>query len=908
MIPADAEYQAFEVQKLGASPAVRATFLPFLWPPGVNGGAFTHCAFVAPGRIQADYAGFSGGQWISEVLNANLQIPTSPAVFTWGWNYPGFDGLLYWRTAANAADLAAAAWTLVNQGDTLNLQAFYQFKLTLEGYRAWAVDEVGDADDFTAWAEDDPGLIDAYQGYAAEDHVRGDPLCYIENLQLLGEFTVVTDIEKAGTVTQEMPKAFDDLVAGVHSGLLLNNRQNSVAQVGGVPVVTQAPLYSPDKGSFLFASEANWYGKQLRIDLGWSTGGFLAAPFLEDSGLFEETWTEFLTLFLGKLTKWGPVVRAVDQDGKAQANTVEIYAKDFLADCLQKRIALPAADGTPQPLTFGEFLCQADAVIGWSPAPILRSAYFAAPNYNELDHVVALGGGAFSLAIPGLMGVRAFRASVSGPNQSAYGSIVLPYSEEIFVTGTLCFQTIPGAIANLNMTFLQIIDASGAADFAITIDNTGAVYSNLGGQSKFNLEAYQGVPLPFALWVSPTNPGYAKLFLNGDEVLTFQANLSGDRPLEFRFGADTGATAESWIIDFDDIKVRSKYFLNAFRVTGAPFKAIGPVYLDNVPQPDSQTVGSNIQTLTRFPEYGLVQFTSTDSNFKPSGTVLARVINHPGGVHALDIIQALFAQTGLSTYLDDTALAAAYAACPNDLIHARFDGSSSSSQTTPGYSGLQDLSSVGITIADCLKAICSRMLYWVFIDAGKIKVAPYTGIPPASPVLAFDGSNLKECDQIIDMDSLNNFVSAVYGWYSRNPSLYYLAQDAAAQAQDAANNLALAQGQPLPYPVVVWTGVALDFSWGGSSGGGSGAQVACENRAVVQSKVDLLLKFLSAQERLEPIKSTLAAARLDLTDVISIADPLLNDTTKNYLVSRKIVSLDAPRGTELQALRFLGEN
>ena len=125
MIPADAEYQAFEVQKLGASPAVRATFLPFLWPPGVNGGAFTHCAFVAPGRIQADYAGFSGGQWISEVLNANLQIPTSPAVFTWGWNYPGFDGLLYWRTAANADDLrsARAADTPAAMIDRLALDA-----------------------------------------------------------------------------------------------------------------------------------------------------------------------------------------------------------------------------------------------------------------------------------------------------------------------------------------------------------------------------------------------------------------------------------------------------------------------------------------------------------------------------------------------------------------------------------------------------------------------------------------------------------------------------------------------------------------------------------------------------------------------------------------------------------------
>jgi hypothetical protein len=152
MIPAGAEYQQYEAMQMGATPAVRISFSPYVWPNGVNDlGTSVECAFVAPDRIQADYHGFNGGYWISEVITSYAQFASS-AVITWDWNSPGFDLVVSWRYGNSAVECEAAAWEQIYSGDTLTIPAFYQFKLTIEGYRAWAVDEVGDADDWTAYA------------------------------------------------------------------------------------------------------------------------------------------------------------------------------------------------------------------------------------------------------------------------------------------------------------------------------------------------------------------------------------------------------------------------------------------------------------------------------------------------------------------------------------------------------------------------------------------------------------------------------------------------------------------------------------------------------------------------------------------------------------------------------------
>ena len=864
MIPASADYIAYEAQKIGATPAVRATFLPYLWLPGVNAdGTFAHCAYVAPDRIQADSGGFSGGYWISPVLTANMQVDTSPAKLSWTWNTVGYALLIYYRAADDETALAAASWTLVNEGGTVQIAPFYQFKLTLEGFRAWAVDASGDADDFTAWAVDVAG-VEAEQGYAVEDpNVPGDLLTYIEALILTGEYTIIRDIEQAGSLTMEAPRAFDDLVAGSHSGLLLNNRQGTFDED---LVWTPAPFFSPGKSSF-FLHGQDWYDLNLRIDFGWSKEGFLAAPFLEDP-MFKERFTEYLTLFLGRVKKWGPVTRAV-----GSANNVEVYAVDYISDCLQKRICLPAADGTPNPLTFGEFLCKGEAVAGWSPAPVDRSAYFAADDYSELNSVIQSGSGAASLITPGINGARAFRAQVSTAHDVAMGSIKLPADGETFITGTMRFTSVPGTIHSGDMIPMMVLGASGtigvSSPFLPSFTPDGSMY-----EGKCNVYAYEGVPLSFALWVNPASPGNVRFWLNGEEVFTNDyATWPLDIPSELRFGAWLGDSSEVWTVDFENIEVRSHYYNNAFRVTGSPFASIGPVYIDNVGQPDSKPVDAFTQTLTRFPEYGMVQFTSTDPAFKPSGEVMFRVVEHAGGRHALAILEALIAEAGLTDYIDAPSLAAAYLAVPEDIINARFDGSA------PAKTGPKDYATLGIPAADAVKEICSRMLYWFFMDAGKIKIVPYTGTAPVDPVLALTASNKWENTQTIDLENQNAFVSAVYGWYDRNSSLFCLAG-----AQDAG-------GQ----------GTSLYYSWGGP--------VCCENRVVVQAKVDLLLKFLSAQDRIDPVTMTLLGARLELmTDTVSLRDELLNDAAQNYRVARKEVGLDkGGRTTTLQLIRFLGE-
>jgi hypothetical protein len=892
MLAALAEYIEYEAQPRGATPAVRATFFPYLWPNGVNaGGEFAHCAYVAPDRIQADYEGFTGGEWISEVLTANLQVSESPAVITYQWNYPGFTGLLYYRAAETAALLAVAGWTPIESGDTIQIRNFYQFKLTLEGYRAWAVDDPGDANGFTAYAVDVAG-VEAEEGYAAEDHVPGDPLTYIEASELMGEFPVVRDIETAGSVSMEAPKDFSDLVAGSYSGLTLNNRQKAPSLAGwftgewfvdgwfgeSIP----APLFSPGKSSFFLAQQIAAYASpaefwkqaniQLKIELGWSKGGWFVNGF-GVGGWLAEDFTDFVTLFIGKVREWGPVTRAV-----GSPNTAEVYAEDSVSDCLKKRVCLPAADGSPNPLTFGEFLCKAEAVAGWSPDPVIKSAYFESNDYSEL-HSKA---GTYSLITPGLTADRAFRVETPGVAilESSYGTIRLDSPGEMFVSGSMRFHTIPANIASNNMVFMQFLTEAGLVITNVTVQFTGNLFAGFNSgpseDGKFNIKAFEDVPVTFAVWGFPGDATHGKfrLWINGEEVITYNGVF--EIPIEFRFGPMTGAiAAEAWTIDFDDLEVKPKYYHNAFKVDGSPFTGIGPVYIDDIAQPDEFVGVSSTETLIRYPAWGMVQITSADPEYKPSGDVQVRVIENAGGRHALYVIEQLLAAAGLTENIDAPALAAAYAACPDDVINARFEGGGDKKKNF----GLADKSSMGVTVADCLKEILSRMMYWFFIDAGRIKIMPYTGAALTDPVLALTASNKWENSQTIDLQNINAFVTAIYGWYERNPSLFYVAG-----TQEAGGE-----------------GVGLDYSWD--------SPVCCERRDVVKAKADLLLQFLSAQDLIDPVSMSLSGARLELmTDVVSLRDELLNDTAQNYVIRSKEVNLDrGSRGTTLRLMRILGE-
>jgi len=633
----------------------------------------------------------------------------------------------------------------------------------------------------------------------------------------------------------------------------------------GVPALrlwsnVPGPLYSPNKSSFFMAGRP-WYGMKMKVELGWKKG--------------PDSFTDFVTLFLGKVTKWGPVARSVDASGVAQPTTVEVYAQDWIMECLRKRIALPLPDGTPNPLTFGEFLCTGEVISGWSPTPVVASAYFEGNNFNELTQKVEANGGVVSL-IPGMNGAYAMRAATTANSggQNAYGSVKAPEAGELFISGTMRFKTVPATIDNLNMTFLDVLAQNGNSLYKLQLHDTGNIRASRGPHnSTFNVNSYVNVPVPFALWWLPGPRNRASFWINGEEVLTHYSFYDSPDAQEIVFGVQTGAAHEAWEIDFDEIEIRTKYFYNGFQVTGGPFEDIGTVYLDKIAQPPEKDVGIRVQTVTRYPEYGIVTITSTNPEFTPSSEVVFRVIKHAGGLHALDIISALLEEAGLTEYVDVDALAAAYAACPGDIINARFEGGGDRNRLV-----MKDIASLGLPIADALKEITSRCLYWIFIDAGKIIIKPYTGTPPASPVVALDGSNLFEAAQTVDMENLNAFVSATYGWYDHDPTLFVVAGNQAAGGQ----------------------GTGRDYTWG--------SPVACESKDMVTAKVGLLLKFLYAVERLEPVRMNLSGARVQLMEPVSVSDPILNDAPFTYFVTRKEISLN-PGSFEvnMQLIRFLGE-
>ena len=873
MISADAAYLALEAIKIGATPAVRATIWPYYYPTGLDGtGVFVNATYVSPGKILLDW-GVMAGSWTSVPLATGSP---GAAVITWKQNDMGYDIAVFFRSAGSLDGpyletdylpdgyledgISFNPWVQVTNGETVNFPEYYQIMVTWTGYRTWAAN-AGDTDDGSfAWAEN--GTPDAYQGYAGPGSSGGS---WIANLQIAGAFDVTHDIEGAGMVTLEAPKQFDELVAGSHSGLLLNNRQ---VDSNGNP----APAYSPRKSSFIFAQDHKWYGKKLTIEAGFK--GHDGSLHLNE-------------LFIGRLTKWGPVMRQMSSNA-IQPTTCALYALDWISDMLNQRIAMPAEDGTPQPVTFGEFLCDGQQVVGWSPDKPVRTATFEGDNFNELDHLNISGGGAVSLITPGLTKLWGMRCVTSGASQIATGQIALPGPPgEIFVTGNIRFQAAPTNPVLENCKILQINNAAGASVFDIYLDVNGAFYSpQLVASSKFTIEAYLGQTVPFALWYKGgTTAGAIKVWINGSEELSYTDDTSPFIPASFVFGAQTGGTAENWTIDFDDLQVYPAYYDNAFQVFGGPFQSIGAVTVDGVAQPDTQTVGSYTQALARFPQYGMVQFTSTDPKFKPGNTIKMRVVMNPGGMHPVDVIQALLQMTPAGAYIDSANFAAAKAATPKDLIHCRFEDKGNNKSLPGQQQGVKDYTNTGTTVADAIKEIVGRVLYFFFVDVGQIRLIPYTGTPPSAPVLAVDASSMFEADPIIDMDTLVSYVGATFGAYDTNPSLYYVA---GGYTQDG-------------------TGATLDFTWANSP-------VVTESYDMAKAKADLLLKFLSAQERLDPVRISLIGLRLELMDSVSVNDALLSDAPVDYWVMRKEIHLDPPhlasggqREVDLQLMRFLGD-
>jgi hypothetical protein len=393
-------------------------------------------------------------------------------------------------------------------------------------------------------------------------------------------------------------------------------------------------------------------------------------------------------------------------------------------------------------------------------------------------------------------------------------------------------------------------------------------YNGTSYDTTWFIDDYAGSYRRLAVGIySNVNPGVIKILVDGSEVWSKDdLNLAGKVWKDIYFGPANGASAESYSIDWDDIKLWSDFIPQLYQLRGYPYTSIDQVYIDGSIRVEQAAAGiasriisgrtPNATTITTSANYGAISF--TDFANSPSGTISVRA-RHDTIQHPVDIITAILTLAGLDSYIDTANFAAVKAEIPDDIINVYFED---------------------ITAGDAIRAIVQGCLVNFFMDHGSIKLASYQGVTPVTYDLLLDESDIFTMSEIVDQSDIKTKVTGKWGWYEHSKKLYYEANDLTAQGYLGIKS------------------TDLDFSWG--------AEVSSESQAMVKNKVDWLLVRLKAAKDILTISGPLSLARLEIGDTVQIDVPFLRDTVI-FTVFTKTLTMNPPYGVELELYRFLGE-
>jgi hypothetical protein len=846
MTAPSAAFLAQEALLHGATPVIWFVFLPYYFANGIESGAtFNNASYVATDKFLADDGAAVDPTATTLVKEITLGRYPTPAVISWDYNSPGYTMALEWRSSMTSAGIAAASWTAVGSGDTVQIYRYYQWRVTWTGYRSWASPD-GSSTDLTAYTT--PAGGDEWESYAAPTNHPWDSRTYITALLLTGEYPVPRgDVESGGQLTVEAPADCGNLVAGDHT-LILGNRHRSA----GLP----AGRYSPDKSSFLFATDlTNLFqkNKQLRIELGYVWPG-------------HGTITDTQTLYLGQIRKWGPLFCGVSSDGSPDALSVEVYSKDSVAQTLERKIGLPDSDGNPQPLIRGEILAEAKEVSGKGIGDYIKKIDYETGRLDAFSSTVASGGGVLSVnSTTPLDGTYSARAAITGASQSAYGIGALNAAvSEVILQFPWRFTVMPGAPVDDNVTVFKARDNSGSEIVrffvagAADTDNNGKLMCAQGGTEKvtdWSIATHDNIKVDVSLRIKTGNPGNVALWISGDQVLDWtDINLTGQQFKDIIFGLIGGASAESWTVDLGSVRFWDWAPLNAFQVPGYPFTEIKTIYV-------KKQVYSKA-TVIKYPEYGVVSFTEVDDASPPApvmvdGEVMLRVV-HDTVTHRVDQIEDILTAVGLDGVVDATTFASCKAATPTYLGGVRFEN---------------------VSAAQAISEITRRCLYSFHHQGEVLKLIAYTGTPPAAAAISLDRGELRQVDPAYDFDTdAKAGVVGKWGWFDRNPALTYTAGDA---SDGDANE-------------------DMDFT--------VESEVYTDDGDMVKTVCDLQLKRISlGQMIIDPVRTSLRGARLELLDGVEVYNDYHQDAAEIIAMTQKIINLEPPYETLMRLVKYLGE-
>lgn len=862
MIAASAEFIAQESNP-AAVVEFFATFLPHYFITGVaaGSGTFVNMSYVDPGRLQVDEdAGLAS--WTSPVLAARVAFYPTSITPSWSLDYPGYDCTVEYRTAASEGGLAAAAWLPFIAGDPVSLMRYYQWRISFVAIRAWAYDtqEEAEASDASAWALDAPDPEDPYESFAVDTGFAGTG-AFIEAIKFTGVFEVdPADIKDWGSCVETCPPDLGDLAAGDYT-IVMVNRDNK---------------YSSTHENFIFAAESHPEKKKLLIEMAYR---------LDDG-----TYTERIPRYLGLAQEWGPTPggTADKKTGKLQEYTATIPTRDLVADIMDRMVGAPGDDGKSNPLVMGEVFRQMDQLADETLGDPDAQVDFEGGDTTGLAGVDSGAGGVVSVESSNpITGTYYLHTGVANANAYAKGRIDLAVAGlEVLFTGPLRFAAIPDAPADKNMHFMGLYDAAGNEKIKLAVGTDFRVYAYADAQSEWKetdwyVDRDVSVVKTVSIGVSGYNPGTLKVWVNGQEVLTWDADWSAVSLKGGFIGPHNGGAAEAWAIDSDDWKIFPNWWPQLFRVPGGPYESIGTVYVEGAIRVGPEPVSANLNRrnlkfgsagvpvtlvggvtkttgVEKYPEYGAVAF--TDYANKVSGTVSA-YLRKDDLTHWVDAVRALLAVHGMDIYLDEDSATAAKAATPDDSAGYYFDN---------------------MTVGDAIKALEATCLFSLFRTGAQLRLEAYIGVAPATYELELTEANLQSWSPVKKEREIKNKIFMKYGRYAQNNRLSCVEKDDA-----SITDLGLYDSQ-------------IDISWGGGC-------IGSDNGAMAQRKTTAQFRRLvKGRLDLNDVISTLMLARLEAGDKVRVNVPDIGPPIIMRIAEIE-VNYMVPRGTRMILTKYLGE-
>jgi hypothetical protein len=317
---AEAEYLQEEGCSRGARPRVKAVLAFFELDYGLapGSGEFDRTAYGgAPGNLVMGDGYYTSGAWTSPIMQT-FSPYLDEALVSWEEPAGHMDVEVRLRTGETPEGAVQAAFMLLSPGQDVSLAPYFQIRVDFqETIRAWAVDEYGDADDFTAYAVDQ-APDGGYESYAANRPG------YLSGFGLAGRLTVPErEIIEAGGVRVDLARDFSELRTADHV-LVLDNRAGQW-------------LNRPENS---YLQELDWSQKQLRLYHGWELADGTVAWQLLYQGVVQR--------LAGMAHGW------------RQPHRVRLESQDGVVVGLKQMIGVPSDTGERRPFMRGTYLAQGE--------------------------------------------------------------------------------------------------------------------------------------------------------------------------------------------------------------------------------------------------------------------------------------------------------------------------------------------------------------------------------------------------------------------------------------------------------------------------------------------------------------------------------------------------------------------